>query len=339
MKGVVKGRGAVVVLLMVGVAYAWGWRVGGPWYDLRLRVKVVDDDGRAVEGAKVETVFDQGGGGWTGRPDRYARFEGLTDSNGEFGARAKTLGHVRIGVSKEGYYGWRRKIYFYRKGEKRDGEWGPYDPWVHGVTAILKRVEHPTRMYENEVEDIRIPVVGEPVGYDLEVGDWVEPYGRGKVGDFVIEVWREVGANRWSDYEYGMTLRFSNLGDGIQRGEEEYSAAWEGSAFVGMKHAPEDGYEGKLELRRGLHGRYRIGNWDFNDRRIWYFRVRTELDETGGVKRALYGKLRGGIVVGGVLASNMWMGFHYYLNTNWNDRNLEYGWYGCNRFGKEDKGR
>ena len=320
-----KVTGGVVVLMVAMAMRAWGW---GRWYDLRLRVKVVDDDGRAVEGAKVETVFDQGGGGWTGRPDRYARFEGLTGSNGEFGARARTLGHVRIGVSKEGYYGWRRKIYFFREGARGDGEWGPYDPWVHGVTAILKRVERPVGMYEKKVGWLRVPVVGEPVGYDLEVGDWVEPYGRGKVGDFVMEVGVDLGSDPYWDYEMGLKLTFSHAGDGIQRGEEEYASLQEGSEFVGLKYAPEGGYEGELELTKGYRGDRRVGNWMLGDQHIWYFRVRTELDETGGVKRALYGKLRGMVELSWdrKVLTNFYVRFHYWLNPNWNDRGLECGW-------------
>ena len=36
--------------------------------------------------------------------------------------------------------------------------------------------------------ETKIPVTNTPCGYDLMVGDWVVPYGKGKIGDFVFNI-------------------------------------------------------------------------------------------------------------------------------------------------------
>jgi len=50
-----------------------------------------------------------------------------------------------------------------------------------------------------------------------------------------------------------------------------------------------------------------------NPNRIYYFRVRTKMDENGNVVSAHYGKIYGDF-----------MQFRYYFNPTPNDRNIEY---------------
>jgi hypothetical protein len=57
----------------------------------------------------------------------------------------------------------------------------------------------------------------------------------------------------------------------------------------------------------------------------YFIRVRTQLDEQGNVKSALYGKIPGNFrFYAGTKAPRAGMGFDYYLNPTPNDRNVEF---------------
>jgi hypothetical protein len=113
------------------------------------------------------------------------------------------------------------------------------------------------------------------------------------------------------DFDYTLTVSFSNKGDGIQTFESPYLKT---SAFKSPRMAPEDGYLAVwLQTRSRKPGRPVEGNMDIEGKRNYFFRVRTVYDEKGKIKSALYGKIYGDF-----------MSFTYYLNPTPNDRNMEF---------------
>ena len=102
---------------------------------------------------------------------------------------------------------------------------------------------------------------------------------------------------------------FHNPGDGIQ----ECPASPNDCALRSSHEAPTIGYEAQLARTASAHPGQPTKHLDFDEHRIYVFRVETVLDETGKVKSALYGKIYGDF-----------MQFTYYLNPTPNDRNIEF---------------
>lgn len=72
----------------------------------------------------------------------------------------------------------------------------------------------------------------------------------------------------------------------------------------------------------------RVSRTEYKDNssegRCYFFRIRTELDEAGKVKSAIYGKIYGDFKLVGKKNGIKGVSFLYYLNPNLNDRNLKW---------------
>jgi hypothetical protein len=52
--------------------------------------------------------------------------------------------------------------------------------------------------------NLRIPKFNKPIGYDLEKGDWVSPYGKGLINDFIFTM--NVVDRSYRDSTFGDTV-------------------------------------------------------------------------------------------------------------------------------------
>lgn len=162
--------------------------------DCTVRFRVVDEAGHPVPDAHVRGMSD-----WAG-----ARQNGLTDTNGVFSYRDRVYSEVGCTVTKEGYYRSQGEVWHWSGA-------GTYP--TNTLTVVLKRVIDPVPMAYRKVSAV-FPRLDEPVGFDLEVGDWVEPDGKGKIADAWFRAER-----RWvsrEDFDFKVTAAFSNALDGIQ---------------------------------------------------------------------------------------------------------------------------
>lgn len=280
----------------------------------KITFKVMDKDNKPVEDAWVRGGFyarDTKGGG--------PNINGYTNNEGLISSSGRTHGELGYRIQKNGYYsshGRYRKWYI----EQAKIEADKWQPWNPVVEVLLKKIENPVPMYAKKVET-EIPLIGKPVAYDLEIGDWVAPYGKGVIGDFVFTF---TGVfKRILDRKEQLRLTFSNEADGIrevvvdeknQRSvlvlpylapEGEYQASW----FLEKMLSP-DGTRKNLKTRHGYN---------------YIFRVRTVRDEQGNIVRANYGKIHGDIEFGfsSVDGSTAIVIFTYYFNPD-GTRNLEF---------------
>ena len=260
-------------------------------------VKVVDENGTPVPRATVKVGY------YTNNTS--VDIEGLTDTNGIIVTdhTTSTFNYVEytlsFGVEKEGYYGTRSKC-----------DLGlPYDAskWNPTVTLVLKQIGKPVAMYARWVNE-NPPTLGQPIGYDLMMGDWVCDGHKGISTDIVFQKWayRKSGA----DYEYKVKVTFPKNGDGLQT--YTIPDLEKGSGLRSPHEAPLDGYQPELNKERSAHPDQPAKN-DDDPNRIYLFRVRTVLDNEGKVVSAHYGKIYGDF-----------MQFRYYLNPTPNDRNVEF---------------
>ena len=168
-------------------------------------------------------------------------------------------------------------------------------------------------VYAQKILNKAIPEQGKPVGYDLMVGDWVAPYGKGETPDFVLQLDTKI-----TNY---LTLRFSNDGDGIQ------FVAAVGGGLPLPRLAPADGYEPELikwdwTEQGSNNGRPFVkGYSNYRADANYFFRVRTRKDSDGKTVSALYGYIRGD------LSRNLEQGkmdLNYSLNSEINSHNMEF---------------
>lgn len=280
-----------LMLLAASCAFAQTGMIDYKW---EATMKVVGEDGNPIGEANADIGYHTN--------SQPANALGVTDTNGIFSAShsvRSTLAEVSLQAEKSGYYTtWVER------------QLGPqYDPtqWIFTQTLVLKKIKKPIAMYAKWVNS-NPPILSQPIGYDLMIGDWVAPNGKGINTDIIFTkiAYRKSGA----DYEYKVTVNFKNTGDGIQA--YTIPASEQGSGLQSPYEAPIDGYQSQLIKDRSAHpGQPTKSNYDENAK--YFFRVRTVLDENGSVKSALYGKIYGDF-----------MQFRYYLNPTPNSRNVEF---------------
>ena len=243
-----------------------------------------------------------------------------TNSDGMATLSGSSTRFIEYGAGKEGYYPTSyEKSYTEFTGITGFRRW---QPWNETITLVLHKNKVPTALHignhqgERGGAPLKLPGKDKSYGYDLIVGDWVAPYGKGVQSDFIFNVVDNHGDRKkvGREYDYTLYLTFSNEGDGIQR----YDAhpIW-GSRLRLPHNAPLDGYSSSLVQRKARKDD-RIIHYDFPEDRNYYFRVRTRVDNSGRFESALYGKIYGNIKF-----SQGNIGMLYYLNPNPNDRNLE----------------
>jgi hypothetical protein len=281
----------LAILLGTGAAQAQPFSVPAPAW--RATLKVVDEAGVPVGGAKIQIGYDMTADVITG----------LSDPDGVFiAAHAGGSDDLVIDAKKAGYYPFSIR---YHLGSNDDpGKWNMVQ------TVVLKKIIKPVPMYAKSV-NLKLPVFDRPVGYDFEVGDWVGPYGKGTNADIIFLGHREKRGAINSNYQ--LTVSFSNKQDGIQEfNVPQYYLHTQGSALLSAQEAPATGYQSQwIQTKRRRPDKPNESNW--SEYRDYYIRVRTVVDDKGNLVSACYGKIYGGF-----------LRFTYYLNPESNDQNVEF---------------
>jgi hypothetical protein len=288
---------------------------------VRVTVLVVTPDGIPIASANV------GIGGGLSTPDgaisRHAN--GLTDSKGTFTAViASVVGEVGAFARKEGYYETDSgKITLYSAGDnaRKADTTGRWEPWDRTIKITLKPIKHPAPMYAKGIRG-QLPERGKPLGYDLEKGDWVSPYGSGDHVDFEFTVTNnEVSP---LNYSGALTVRVPGAGNGIQPFDRPKSS--EISKLKMPYEAPLDGYLSSWTWRNGratddkpfATSKFE-GEIDYG--RGFFFRVRAVVDPDGKVISAWYGKINGPVIFDA--RGNGTVDIAYHLNPD-TSRNVEF---------------
>ena len=304
----------LAVILFAGLARA---EFELSWPNAKITVRVVGEDGVAISNANVHIGFPQGGNAWVGQ-GKHQVFHGSSDTNGCYTAEARSEMSPGGSVEKEGYY---RSFwdYIFKGNYQVIKKWQPWNPTV---TVVLRKIVNPIPMYAKRVET-QIPKTNEVFGYDLIIGDWVMPLGKGSVSDLMFCIdgfW-----NNSRDNMAALQLTFSNKDDGIQR---VHSNQVTRSVFRLPREAPAMGYKRSITWRKmrkdnADHKGDILVN-DYSEGMNYFFCVRTRTNEAGIVTNAYYGKIHGDFEFGGASAKGGYLKFTYYLNPTSNDRNMEF---------------
>jgi hypothetical protein len=180
--------------------------------------------------------------------------------------------------------------------------------------VVLKPVVNPVPLLGKKVDLLPIPARDTPVGYDLMVGDWVAPRGKGTNTDFLVN-FHSAGTPTAESFDLTLTLSFPNNADGLQK----VIAAPRQGSVLRLRTAPEGGYTNSMVKHVFRASATTPTSTDEDPNANYFFRVRTQ-QSNGQVTSALYGKFYGDFV----LTPNDELRFTYYLNPTANSRNLEF---------------
>lgn len=285
-------------------------------------VRVTDEDGGVITNAEVHAGFVESikpGWGWGG--GKEIQWQGRTDTNGLCVVTSTCEGEAGIAAGKDGYY-WSSgyQVQFTNLVGTAVKKWQPWNPIVD---VVLKKIGNPIPMYARWVRDATIPKEGASVGFDLQNGDWVAPYGKGEVVDIVFRLDRapsRVVPGRYGDtrlFDDRLTISFPNEDDGIQSVLLPHRGGRSNLRLPAT--APENGYASNL-VKRVAQEHDKPTSPNIEEDANYFFRVRTKKDDKGNLVSALYGKIHGdfsGFDYGKLT-------FTYYLNPESNDRNVEF---------------
>ena len=282
----------------------------------KVTVAVVDENRKPIKDVDVWLAFlDRA-------TSRGTPVHGKTDAEGLFTAEGGcNFAGLGSDIKKDGYYFGSAPIPRFTKHAETLNRW---EPWNETYTAILRPIGKPVALYAKTVQ-LQLPALDEPCGFDLEVSDWVAPYGKGMKKDFIFTVHEKWNGNY--DFDVQGELAFKNPLDGLQ--EVAIPDIAKNSAFRWERQAPESGYNPKRELRNAWFpdGSGKKPIRSFKKETEWegcFFRVRT-VEQDGKIVSAYYGKIRGGIIVHpDSKTGKPQIVFTYYFNPTPNDRNLEW---------------
>jgi len=272
--------------------------------DAIVTVRIVDDDGIPLEGvmSEIYSLSDR---------DRHVM---ISDANGLISRHMENI-YYDIGgyFSKLGFYTTSGRFW---KWEKTGG----VPPASTNFIIVMKRIENPVPMIRRAIRT-DMPNTEGMVSFDLEVGDWTEPYGKGRVSD--ISFTRSVQFETRSNFKVKVTAIF----------HEPLCGGWQFSAPMGTDRkiqsklmppqiAPDNGYEKTFLLWRANNPVER-GNTHEKPDNNYIFRTRVVTNAVGEIVSANYAWTVGEIKVDTNDGKRPWIGFTYYFNPDPHSRSLE----------------
>ena len=305
----------------------------------RFQVYAVDERTAApLAGKNIEGVFLERFQRWENATVDH-EFEGETNGKGMYAATGRTnCGEAVFRLHKNlGFYDTPRvKVPFDRAGGKPVPLFQWWKPDNQVVTVKLQRVEHPIPLCVKNVRPKVAPGTFDGTNavlrYDLVLGDWLPPEGKGERADIEIRTKLtvnevlQVGRRRKKVFfEFRNEIEFTGEGNGFCA---EMTVPTMG---IKLRSAPEVGYGKTIVNRFGVKRKIVGPNVneaeysDANPNRCYYFRIRSHFDDKGNLVEAYYGKVYGDFNFHG----DWYLGFQgfdflYYLNPKSLDRNLEW---------------
>jgi len=287
-----------------GCAAATGFDHRG---DATVTVRIVDADEQPIAGVHSKLFSFSS----------YSAPSGLTDTNGMYSVFLRKIdSQISGSFKKQGYY--ETGGSFWKWGE----DVGLVPPADTNFPVVLKRIIDPVPMVQKIIETY-LPRNDEPIGFDLEVGDWVSPYGKGKTADIQM-----TGTSRFEsrqDFDVKVSFEFIDELCGIQSFIAPDARDWSKlrSQLMPPHIAPDNGYEQTLLLwgmstpKPKQYQSHKMGN------RNYIFRTRVVTDDNGKIIKANYGWTMGEVEIDPEYGKQIWLRFYYYYNPDPKSRSLE----------------
>ena len=176
--------------------------------DAKIIYKIVDDLGVPLSNVLVHVNFRS-----TYPKVKVDHMELCTDSEGCCVALHHTNDRLDCVIEKKGYYSSFDKIIFSDPREfklVKDGRWQPYG-MVRQITLKKIKTLGMLKVFPNNVRmgNWELPCTNKWIGFDLELFDWVNPFGAGKNSD-VLLCFNHIVRRKRRDFEYRMDICFTN---------------------------------------------------------------------------------------------------------------------------------
>lgn len=249
--------------------------------------RVVDDEGQPVSDATAHVWFKS-----YGRPQDNAEWEIQTDQSGVFQVVHRVNERFCVGIDKEGFYHAHDEIYYLGDPAPavENGKWQPYG---EERVLVLKKIRTLGRLTvlpgHMRMGRWPIPCQNQWVGFDLELMDWVPPYGQGRTADYLAKFSSRVN-NGISDYCYKMDVCFTNMsyaGAYVKTKDRKSDLEWNTCADTNSV------YQTKFSFVREK-GTMGVRREEFlDDGKYLVYRVRTKVNEKGELTAAHYGVISG----------------------------------------------
>jgi hypothetical protein len=268
-----------------------------------ITLRVVDSSGLPVPSATVRGAFFN-----QRQPKDKRRFEIETDADGIVSLENENMGFVNFTIEKQAHYSSVIRYWFFKNGYDcaKDGRWLPWNPTVE---IVLKEKRNPVSMQRKDRLWLTFPK-HQTVGFDVETGDLVEPFGTGKVAD--LSFW-------FDSWQYTEPYCYSNCF--VVTAESGATiAAMRKDSFSDFKFAyapPDSGWVSDLTLGMVRTKDKILSNVALGKEEYWVVAVRRgERKRFAVISDFEFGGSDRGTNYCGVLLS-------YYLNPNAGDTNLE----------------
>jgi len=255
--------------------------------EINLELNVVDETGQPVSSAHCVLQFKKIGS------DKIEVINSDTSSKGDLKATANTLESLYIEVNKSGYY--QARLYDIPSNQ----DFKQTVKLSSKINPIALYVRHHTG---NQSEGLKFPSVDEWYEYDLKVGDWIQPMGKGITPDFKMRLHCE---EKSLSHTY-LELEAVDTSAGFQPASEIILY----SELKLPHHAPQSNYTKRIV----------INGADWENYQGVFLRSRVQVDKYGDIISANYGKIQGPII----LSRRGTIGLTHYFNGTPNDRNLEF---------------
>jgi hypothetical protein len=289
-----------------------------------ITLHVVDETGSPLENARTVISYVMGRDA-----DEHI---GLTDRNGVFSAQGTALVGIYLAASKDGYYP-----------ARFDNSRSDVLPSGSNIEKlfVLPRVLKPTALYALDLRpgrghSMHFPVQNEWLGYDFKIGDWVPPYGKGRIADILFRFRNQFIGWKSSDKDMENNRRINSGAseEEIRFTYGKFDAELEIS-FPGEKegiHEEKDRFlpYGQLKLPHTAPADGYVSTWRYTantyspttarDNVGFFLRTRIQLDESGNITSTNYTKILGDFY----LDARGDLRFSSYFNPVPNDRNLEF---------------
>ena len=267
---------------------------------------VVDDRGQSVSDATIRAAF------WN-HEQKGHDFEKTTDENGLVALQDTCVGDLNFSVTKDGYYDTRLRYWFFKARFEcvENGRWAPWNPTIE---IVLKRKVNPVAMHvKPKLKKVKPPVSNTWIGFDFQVCDFVEPYGKGVSTDLLMNY--EFIPGESILYYRGVTsLLATNAWEGV------YKAKLDGSSIMQTVYSADTNAVFQQAMSFSYNRPVDKVEEDtrLKDDEYLVVRIRSRTDANGNLISAHYVKL-----VGTIEADEGGIWFASYFNPNENDPNLE----------------
>ena len=176
-----------------------------------ITMTVRDEHGVPVEGALGEAFYSQ----WSGKPEKISV---RSNEHGNLTFQGGGVYEAIFYITKEGYYETKGRVQFQLPAEDPEHFWQRKAWKPTHLDVVLKTIRNPIPGWLYAGKVITLPRYDIPLGLDLQLLDWVPPYGEGKQTDVILSfhlVDKQNRQEKWQEIK-GVTFTFPNPGDGVQ---------------------------------------------------------------------------------------------------------------------------